>query len=157
MSYNTDLLPLLISLLFLSIVVLWISVKNYRNFLITFFVIPLTLGSATVSYFTVDNLLGYPVMLEIPEESVYIMHVETKELIYVWLIPPGVVKPRAYAISNTEQNRDAMKQAQEASENGVPQQIRSLDGEQGQGQTVGGEYMTYDFQMPNIPGASKNQ
>ena len=51
-SYNLDLLPLLTSVVFLTIVVLWIAVKNYKNFIITFLIIPLTLVAAIVSHST---------------------------------------------------------------------------------------------------------
>jgi hypothetical protein len=155
--YNTDLLPLLISLLFLSIIVLWIAVRNYKNFLVTFLIIPLTLVSATTSYFTVDRLLGYPVQIQIPDDSLYVMHIESqdKQRIYVWVIPPESTKPRAFSIVNSDQNKQAMQDAQQKSERGVPQQVGTEEGNMGE--TQGGEYETYDFQMPNIPGAVKSE
>lgn len=150
-SYNIDLLPLLAALGFLSVVVLWIAVRNYKNFLITFFIIPLTLFAAITSYFTVDKLLGYPVFDTIDNDSFYIYHLEADEYIYVWVILPNESKPRAIAIPNTEQNRKTMNEAQGASEEGVPQMIGEEGGQDmaAGGETKGGEYVSYDFIMPN--------
>ena len=157
-SYNLDLLPLLTSVVFLTIVVLWIAVKNYKNFIITFLIIPLTLVAAIVSYSTVDRLLGYPVHGAIDKDSLYLFHVESgdREWIYVWVIAPddlGEVRPRAITIANTEQNRKAMQEAQEKGEQGQPMSI----GQEGQmelgnnGETNGGEYEVYDFQINHSP------
>lgn len=148
MIYTVDLFPILASLLFLSMVVLWVAVRNYKNFLITFIIIPLTLASVITSYTTVQRLLGYPVQTLIPDESVYITHLTGGDWIYVWAFPPESEKPRAYSIPNTEQNKKAMEAAAEGQEQGRGQQIsQSGDQMQGVGQTQGGEYVTYDFIM----------
>jgi hypothetical protein len=149
MIYTVDLLPILVSLLFLSLVVLWVAVRNYKNFLITFIIIPLTLISVITSYTTIQNLLGYPVNTTIPDDSFYITHLESldREWIYVWAVPPASDKPRAYTIANTEQNREAMEEAEAGAEDGVGQQIGSA--QKGQGQTEGGEYVVYDFIPPD--------
>lgn len=146
MIYNAALLPLLLSLLFLSLVVLWIAVTNRKNFLVTFMVIPLTLASATVSYFTVDNLLGYPVQETIPNDSVYISHLASDEVIYVWVMPPESMLPRAYSIEKTEKNLEAMEEAQAGQDAGRSQMIGEVE-ESVNGQTQGGEYESYDFNM----------
>lgn len=151
MIYTIDLLPILASLLFLSMVVLWVAIKNYKNFIITFFIIPLTLVSVITSYTTVQRLLGYPVQAIIPDESVYITHLTGGEFIYVWAFPPGADQPRAYSIPNTEQNKKAMEEAAEGQEQGRGQQISQKTGEgeegmmRGVGETDGGEYEVYDF------------
>lgn len=157
MIYNTALLPLLLSLLIVSLVVLWIAVTNRKNFLITFIVIPLTLGSATVSYFTVDNLLGYPVQETIPDDSVYISHLTSDVAIYVWVMPPESMLPRAYSIENTEENQKTMEQAQQGQDQGRSQMIGEKE-ESVDGQTDGGEYEAYDFNMErfeNLKGTSE--
>lgn len=149
MIYTSDLFPILISLLFLSIVVLVIAIINRKNFFITFTIIPLTLLSATTIYFTIDRLLGYPVFVTIPDDSFYITHLESldREWIYVWAVPPESDKPRAYTIANTEQNREAMEEAENGAAEGVGQQIGSM--QEGLGQTEGGEYVVYDFIPPD--------
>lgn len=156
MTYSSDLLPILLSLLFLSIVVLVIAIINRKNFFITFMIIPLTLSSATTIYFTIDRLLGYPVFVSIPDDSFYITHLESmdREWIYVWAVPPSSDKPRAYTIANTEQNKKAMEEAESGAEDGVGQQIGQLDN--GLGQTEGGEYQVYDFIPQDIENL-KNQ
>ena len=132
-------------------VVLWVAIKNYKNFIITFFIIPLTLVSVITSYTTVQRLLGYPVQAIIPDESVYITHLTGGEFIYVWAFPPGADQPRAYSIPNTEQNKKAMEEAAEGQEQGRGQQISQKTGEgeegmmRGVGETDGGEYEVYDF------------
>lgn len=152
MIYNIDLLPILVSLLFLSLVVLWVAVRNYKNFLITFIIIPLTLVSVITSYSTIQNLLGYPVKATIPDESFYITHMESldREWIYVWAVPLGSDKPRAYTIPNTEQNKKAMEEAEEGQAQGKGQQIGQEGSEMGVGgETFGGEYVTYEFTISN--------
>jgi hypothetical protein len=156
MTYTSDLFPILISLLFLSIVVLLVAIINRKNFLVVFTIIPLTLLSSTVIYFTVDRLLGYPVEVIIPDDSFYITHLESldREWIYVWAVPPESGKPRAYTIANTEQNKKAMEEAEAGAEEGVGQQIGSM--QEGLGQTEGGEYIVYDFIPPDTENL-KNQ
>ena len=56
--YNFDLLPILLSIVFLSIVVLWVAIRNYQNFLLMFLIIPLTIFSGWTAYSTIDKLLG---------------------------------------------------------------------------------------------------
>lgn len=156
MTYTSDLFPILISLLFLSIVVLLVTIINRKNFLVVFTIIPLTLSSATIIYFTVDRLLGYPVEVIIPDDSFYITHLVSldREWIYVWAVPPESNKPRAYTIANTEQNREAMEEAENGAAEGVGQQIGSM--QEGLGQTEGGEYIVYDFIPPDAENL-KNQ
>lgn len=156
MTYSSDLLPVLLSLLFLSLVVLWVAVRNYKNFLITFIIIPLTLISVITCYTTIQELLGYPVETVIPDDSFYVTHLESvdREWLYVWAVPPGSSKPRAYTIANTEQNKKAMEEAESGVEDGVGQQIGQLDN--GLGQTEGGAYQVYDF-IPQDPNNLKGE
>lgn len=159
-----ELIPLLLSLLFLSLVVLWIAVTNRKNFKITFIVIPVTLASAVVCYLTVDKLLGYPIAETIPTDSMYLSHIESndKDWIYVWVKVHPSDPPRAYAIENTEQNRKAMQEAAEGTEQGIAQQIGQEENEGSDdmgsgGQTKGGEYVVYDFDMPEFDALKETQ
>jgi len=134
-------------MLFLAIVVLWISVKNYKNFLITFIIIPLTLISVVTSYTTIQRLLGYPVETNIPTDSVYVTHLTDHDWIFVWAFPPKSASPRAYSIPNTAQNKKAMEEAEQGQEAGRGQLIsqNSETPAETVGQTNGGDYVTYDF------------
>ncbi|MDA9373883.1 hypothetical protein N9R43_00720 [bacterium] len=148
-TYNFDLLPVLLSIVFLAVVVLWVAIKNHHNFLLMFILIPLTLGSGWTIYTTVDSLLGYPVFDEISEDSLYVTHVEDPlgDYIYVWLIKPGELRPKSVMIENSEENKKALEDAKEGQEGGVPQQLRTEGGEVDRtGQTNGGALESYDFQ-----------
>lgn len=145
MIYNTDLVPILVSLGFLSAVTMWVAVRNYKNFFITFILIPLTLISSITTYRTVDNLLGYPVAAMIPEESLYVSHLETPDWIFVWVVPPGEIKPRSFVIPNTKKNQEQMQQAGKKMEQGVAQQVGMPRGTE----RNDGEYITYDFIIPD--------
>jgi len=152
-AYMTDLLPLLLSISFLAIVVLWFAISNYKNALVVFIIIPLTLSSVGISYFTVEKLLGYPTAGTMTDESLYVSHLPSQDgkWIYVWIIEPESNQPRAIIIPATKNNKKQMDGAKQKSEQGIKTQIKSKgDGAfaQGQrGQTAGGEYEVYDFQI----------
>lgn len=149
--HNLDLLPILLSLIFLSIVVLWVAIKNHRNFLLMIVLIPITIFSGWTIYTTVDNLLGYPVIDEVQADSFYLYHVEDPmgDYIYVYLIKPGELKPKSIMVIGSDENKEALENAKEATEEGKPQLLRASEGEAAGnvGQTNGGELEVYDFQM----------
>lgn len=144
---SSELLPLLLSFIFLSLVVLWVAITNRKNAFALFIIIPLTFAANTVSYFTIDRLLGYSVQKEIVEGSLYLYHIESfdSEMIHVWVIEPFSTEPRAILITNTEENRRQMQEAAEKSQQGIGQQIRPTEGESNGNGTNGGEYEAYDF------------
>lgn len=148
---NLDLLPILLSLIFLSVVVLWVAIKNHRNFLLMIALIPITIFSGWTIYTTVDNLLGYPAFDDVEKNSFYLYHLEDPmgDYIYVWLIKPGELKPKSIMVIGSEENKKALENAKEATEEGKPQFLRATEGEAtGEvGQTNGGELEVYDFQM----------
>ena len=146
--YNFDLLPVLVSLVFLTAVVLWVAISNYKNFLLMIFLIPLAIYAGWTIYVTIDKLLGYPVPDQIKKDSLYVSHLEdTKgEWIYVWLVIPGDQRPKAIMVPNSRDNKEALEQAQEKQQQGQPQGLESADnGETDGGETVGGEIRSYDF------------
>jgi hypothetical protein len=149
-AYNFDLLPVLLSIIFISVVVLWVAIKNHQNFLLMVILIPLTIASGWTIYTTVDSLLGYPVFDSIEQDSLYVTHLEDPmgEFIYIWLVKPGELRPKSIMIENSEKNKKELNEAQKASEEGKPQQLRQAEkGElDGQGETNGGELQSYDFQ-----------
>lgn len=157
LAYNVQLLPILVSLLIISGVLLWVGIKVHRNWLLMFLLIPLTMFCAWNIYQEVDKLLGYPVYQEIKKDSVYIHHVIAfnGEVIYVWIYVPGDSRPKAIIIPNTENNQQQLEQAQQESGEGKPQLIGQKMTE-GQGETQGGELYTYDFQ-PTGPDIHKDQ
>jgi len=157
-AYNFDLLPILLSIVFLSIVVLWVAIKNYQNFLLMFLIIPLTIFSGWTAYSTVDNLLGYPVLDEVQPDSFYITHLDDPmgDFIFVWLVVPGELKPKSIMVVNSKENKEALEQAKEQQEQGIPQMLRQKL-EKGQGQTRGGELEVYDFQQQGVEAMKDEQ
>ncbi len=155
MLFLVELFPLLVSLSVLSIVVLWFSIQNYKNAPLLAFIIPLTLAATIISYLSVQSILGYPISKKIEMDSVYVSHMISADdkSIYVWLIEPGAKKPRAVSIPNTENNKKQMSDARDKTENGVKQKMAphpmedKMEKKEGGGQTIGGEYMIYDFQI----------
>lgn len=143
--YNFDLLPVLLALVFIASVVLWVAIRNYSNFILMFFLIPLTLYAGWTIYTTVDRLLGYPVVDSMEPNTIYITHLEDPngDWIFVWIVKPGEPRPKAIMIPKTENNERQMSDAQERSENGIPQMIQPAVN--GGGMTKGGEVNTYDF------------
>ena len=157
MLYSAELAPLFISLFFLACVVLWFAIKNHRNALLLGFIIPLVMISVAISYMSVDKILGYPINVNIPEDSIYLSHIESPDgqSIFVWVIEPNKNKPRAVSIPNTKNNKKAMQDAKDKTEQGIKQQMgpkmesdSDKEGElKGRGETNGGEYSTYDFRI----------
>lgn len=158
-AYNFDLLPILLSIVFLSIVVLWVAIKNYQNFLLMFLIIPLTIFSGWTAYSTVDNLLGYPVFDEVPPDSFYVTHLDDPmgDFIFVWLVLPGELKPKSIMVVNSDGNKEALEQAKEQQEQGIPQMLKQKELVEGQGQTMGGELEVYDFQEQGIESMKDEQ
>ena len=151
LSYSNDLLPILVTLTLLVILVLWNVIVNFKstNWLWVFLLVPLTLTSAVTIYQRVSDLLGYAVWLKIPNDSLYRWHEVSIDQSYisVVVIPSGELRERMYAIPNTDENREKMEEAAEASQQGIPQMIAQEGSESNNGQTPGGEYVLYDFQL----------
>jgi|TARA_R110002074_G_scaffold340496_2_gene510955 hypothetical protein len=147
---DIQLLPILVALGFLSIVTLWTIIKYYKNSLIVAILIPLTIISFTTTYITLERVLGYPIDLTIPEESIYLSHIvsDYNNVIYVWILEPSSTIPRSIIIPLTKENKEQMRAAKKRQASGIPQMIRK-GGENlaGIGQTKGGDYVLYNFQV----------
>lgn len=144
--YNFDLLPILIALVIIICVVLWVAIRNYKNFILMFFLIPLALYSGWTVYSTVDKLLGYPTIDVFDKDTLYISHYENPDIsewIYIWVLKPTESKPKSIMIPNTKKNKEELAAAEQKKSNGVPVY---LDMKQGQGQTSGGDLQHYTFQ-----------
>ena len=154
MLFMVELFPLLVSLFILAVVVLWFSIQNYKNASLLAIIIPLTLAATIISYLSVQSILGYPIVKDIEKDSIYISHITSAddEFIFVWVIEPGSLKPRALTIPNSDNNKKQMSDAKEKTQAGLKQKLAPHPNEkklieQGRGQTEGGEYMVYDFQI----------
>ena len=146
--YNFDLLPILLAMIVIVSVVLWVAIRNYKNFILMFFLIPLALYSGWTVYTTVDKLLGYPTIDLFEKDTLYLSHFENPDIaewVYVWVLKPGEAKPKAIMIPATEKNKDKLAQAEQETSQGVPIYMEvQVDG---QGQTSGeAEINIYDFQ-----------
>ena len=146
--YNFDLLPILLAMIVIVSVVLWVAIRNYKNFILMFFLIPLALFSGWTVYTTVDKLLGYPTVDLFEKDTLYLSHFENPDIaewIYVWVLKPGEAKPKAIMIPATEKNKDRLAEAESQTSQGVPIYMEvEIDG---QGETAGeAEINIYDFQ-----------
>ena len=122
-----------------------------------FLIIPLTIFSGWTAYSTIDKLLGYPVFEEVKTDSLYITHLDDPmgDFIFVWVVNPGELKPKSIMVINSEENKEALEEAKEQQERGIPQMLKQKL-EKGEGQTQGGELEVYDFQQQGVE-ALKNQ
>lgn len=139
-----ELLPFFLSLIIMTVIILWIGILMRRHAIIMSIVIPLALLSTFVSYTTIEKILGYPITKTLADESLYISHIESADgqYLYVWLIEPGDKKPRAIVFPNTEKNRKQAEQAKQGSKNGKPQKLkRPLNNKQRRP----GEFVVYNF------------
>jgi hypothetical protein len=153
-SYTVDLLPVLISLGIMASVLLWVGIKNHKNWLLMFLLIPLTIGSSWTIYSTVDKLLGYPTVDFMDKQSLYLSHIEQNDQwINVWIIKNGEQTPKAIKVPNTENNRKELQEAAEKKENGVETHLKQKS-QPNPGTTQGGEIETYDF-VDTAPPVSK--
>ena len=157
LAYNIQLLPILVSLLIISGVLLWVGIRVHRNWFLMFLLIPLTMFCAWNIYQEIDKLLGYPVYQEIKQDSIYIHHVISfdGEVIYVWIYVPGESRPKAIIVPNTENNQEQLEKAQQEAEEGKAQ-LLGMELQEGQGETQGGELYSYEFQ-PTGPDIHKDQ
>ena len=139
-----DLLPFFISLILMTIVVLWIGVLMRKHAVAMAIIIPIVLGSTFVSYTTIEGLLGYPIRKQLVEESFYLYHIESADgnYLFVWVVEPGDLKPRALTFANTKENREQAEAAKQGKNAGMPQKLVALPGD---GQTRNGDFQVYDF------------
>ena len=144
--FDWNLLPFFASMLVLTLVVLAIGVHFYRNALVMFVVIPVALFCAFSGYNTITTMLGYPVKQTIPEESMYLNHIENSDgtELYVWVLEPKRMMPKNFSIPATEQNKKQMQQAKGKKGKGINQLIGKAETKR-PGEKNDGDYMVYDF------------
>ena len=147
--FDLNLLPFFLSMIALTVIVLAIGIHFWRNTLIMFIIIPVALFCAFSGYNTVVNILGYPVQQTIPEDALYLSHVQNGDgtELFVWVIEPEQMLPKNFRIPATDNNKKQMKKAQGQSSSGVPQVIRPGGKERDGKRYNPGEYRAYDFQV----------
>jgi hypothetical protein len=133
-------------MLVLTLIILAIGVHFYRNALVMFVVIPVALFCAFSGYNTITTILGYPVKQTIPEESMYIHHIENSDgtELYVWVLEPRRMMPKNFSIPATEQNKKQMQRAKGQKGKGINQLIGKAETKR-LGEKNNGDYMVYDF------------
>ena len=144
--FDFNLLPFFASMLVLTLIVLGIGVHFYRNTLIMFIVIPIALFCAFTGYNTITTMLGYPIKQTIPEESMYLSHIENADgtELYVWVLEPKRMMPKNFNIPATDSNKKQMQRAKNRSAKGIAQQLGKYNSLR-PGEKNTGEYLTYDF------------
>lgn len=147
--FDFTLLPLFVSIMILLLVVLAVGIHFWRNAVVMMLIIPLSLGCAFTTYHTVTNILGYPVMQQIPDESLYLSHIESLdgEQLYVWAIEPAKALPKNFRIPATEQNRKTMNDAKKRAKKGIKQVLKQGRDYTRSGEHNPGDYLRYDFKV----------
>lgn len=148
--FDFSLLPLFVSVLILTLIVLGIGIHFARNLFIMMLVIPVALVCVFSTYKTVTDILGYPIFQTIPNESLYLTHTNdpNEEFIFVWIIQPREDRPKNVRILNTEENKQALENAKQRSAKGIPQQIKSsMTASERSGPKNNGNYESYDFML----------
>lgn len=132
----------------LTIIVLAIGIHFWRNAIVMMIVIPLSIFCAFTGYNTIVKTLGYPIQQTIPDEALYLYHIESVdgEQLYVYAIEPEKLLPKNFRIPATEQNRSTMNEAKRRSERGIKQVLRGSNTKPG-GELNKGSYLRYDFKV----------
>jgi len=150
MLFDWELLPFFTSVLFLVLIVLAVGIHFWRNALVMAVVIPVALFSAFSGYTTITGILGYPIQQEIPEDSLYLYHIQSSDgdYLYVYAVEPEKLLPKNFKILATDTNKKVFQTAGERAEKGIPQAIAPGGDKEKRGSVENdGEYHAYDFQV----------
>jgi hypothetical protein len=133
----------------LTLIVLAIGIHFWRNAVVMMVVIPLSMFCAFTGYNTIVKTLGYPIQQTIPDDALYLYHIESidGEQLYVYAIEPEKVLPKNFKIPATEQNRSTMSEAKRRTERGIKQLLRGDSKKKRNGERNDGEYLRYDFKI----------
>lgn len=151
MILDSTVFPFFISMIVLLAILLIVGVHVWRNFYAMLFLIPISLFCGVYGYNTITDVLGYSIKDTIPDNSLYLNHMNsnTEEIIYVWIVPPGKSKPKGVEIPATENNKRKMEQARQGAQAGIKQGIQSRKSRPGEIQE--GEYQIYNFTIKHLP------
>lgn len=151
MILDSTVFPFFVSMIVLIAILLVVGVHVWRDFYAMLFVIPVSLFCGVYGYNTITDVLGYSIKDTIPDQSLYVSHIVSSddETIFVWIIPPGKLKPKGVEIPATEENKKQMSQARKSSQSGIKQGIEQKKQRPGEKNT--GEYMIYNFTIKHLP------
>ena len=84
----------------------WFLISFRKNTLTLFFMIPIIFGSVALGHLTYQQILGYPTDLTpVGKYRLVSFYVVPKTDIYLWILKPEEVIPRAYRIDYSKSNR----------------------------------------------------
>ena len=84
----------------------WFLISFRKNTLALFFMIPIILGSVALGHLTYQQILGYPTDLKpVGEYRLVSFYVVPKTDIYLWILKPEEIIPRAYRIDYSKSKR----------------------------------------------------
>ena len=84
----------------------WFLISFRKNTLTLFFMIPIILGSVALGHLTYQQILGYPTELApVGEYRLISFYVVPKTDIYLWILKPEEIIPRAYRIDYSKSKR----------------------------------------------------
>lgn len=143
MVFDLSLFPLFISATILFSILLIIAMHIWKNFYAMLLLIPLSMACIIFAYQDIVDVLGYPVSHSIPNNSIYVHHIQGSEYIYVWVLEPNKIEPKAFRVDSDSKNEKAFDSAQRKSSNGIKQGIEN----NGNAEENRGKYKVYDFQI----------
>ena len=84
----------------------WFLISFRKNTLTLFFMIPIILGSVALGHLTYQQILGYPTDLTpVGKYRLVSFYVVPKTDIYLWILKPEEIIPRAYRIDYSKSKR----------------------------------------------------
>ena len=84
----------------------WFLISFRKNTLTLFFMIPIILGSVVLGHLTYQQILGYPTEIRpVGKYRLVSFYVVPKTDIYLWILKPEEIIPRAYRIDYSKSNR----------------------------------------------------
>ena len=149
MVFDHNLFPLYSSLFLLTLVVLIIGVNVWKNWYAMLAIVPISLICGIIAYNTITNILGYPISEELKDNSLYLSHIESLEgeYIFVWIIEPKDIKPKAIQIPNTANNEEQLDKARQRGKQGIKQGLRKSEKSNVTSNSRSGNLISYDFQV----------
>lgn len=155
---SLDILLPLLGITFVS-VAFWAIISATKKRAVLILIIPMMIAASVYSYVVVQRELGYPIGEDIPMDSFLVTHVVNPDrtLIFVWSVPKGEKRPRAYFIPYTKEDEEKLEEAKKKQAQGVPQSVGTdntkKEGEKVQDTTLG-QIKLYDFDVSG--GVNKN-
>jgi len=122
----------------------WFLISFRKNTLTLFFMIPIIFGSIVLGHLTYKQILGYPTELKpVGKYRLVSFYVVPKTDIYLWIIKPEEIIPRAYRIDYSKSNRKKLHGSYKSLKKGNIMIINFPNNEKDEG-----KFVLYKLPMP---------